>query len=69
METSFARAIEEHLELKRRNVARAPSEPYRDRAPGDLTAESPRAAAASLFRSFDDEVSPWGRARDFEWGD
>ena len=39
VETSFASVIEEHLELKRRNVAQARSDPGRDRTTDDLDSE------------------------------
>ena len=71
METSFARVIEEHLKLKRRNVAQARSAPGRDRTSDDLDSEPAPASAADdpLVGAFEYEDSPWGRAREFDWGD
>jgi len=50
METSFARVIEEHLELKRRNVAQARSDPGRDRTSDDLGSEPVRGRAREFDR-------------------
>jgi hypothetical protein len=70
MQTSFARVIEEHLQLKRRNEAQARSDPGEDSA-SDVDSEPALTAAANgpLVGAFEDEDSLWGRAREFDWGD
>ena len=71
VETSFASVIEEHLELKRRNVARVRSDPVGDRTTDDLDSGPAQASAANdpLLGAFEYEESLWGRAREFDWGD
>ena len=71
LETSFASVIEEHLELKRRSVARVRSDPSGDRTSDDLDSEPAPASAANdpLVGAFEYEDSLWGRAREFDWGD
>lgn len=67
METSFARVIEDHLELKRRRA----SETRSDANDGDVKLDdSPTATGNSLLPDAPDyEESVWGRAREFDWGD
>jgi hypothetical protein len=68
METSFARVIEEHLDLKHRNGGRDGVE----RAGGGANPEanSERADVEDQPRDTSGhEDSLWGRARDFDWGD
>src|SRR5215207_1999733 len=71
VEPSFASVIKEHLDLKRRNVARVRSDPVGDRTSDDLDSEPAAASAANdpLLGAFEYEQSLWGRAREFDWGD
>jgi hypothetical protein len=71
METSFARVIDEHLELKRRNESGMSRELTQAGRSGEA---SPVASAATASEGAppsgpDYEDSLWGRAREFEWGD
>jgi hypothetical protein len=70
METSFARAIEEHLELKRQHETQARVEAGQDHAGAYVEPDpAPAAAKTALVAAPDDEDSLWGRPRDFDWGD
>jgi len=70
METSFARAIEEHLKLKRRNEAKARSDVGQIRC-NDVHSEPALTTAVNgpLVAPLEDEGSLWGSAREFDWGD
>ena len=69
METSFASAIADHLELKSRRGARTGAEEEKPSEPESNPTRKAAAAQEVSLGASEYEDALWGRPREFDWGD